>query len=127
MEPPHQGALSTSLLTQCHTTGAQASRLWPTSRTTGPVTSKRDFDDEDASVHAHWALLVAGSSGWGNYRHQSDVLHAYHVLRSGGYRASHIIVMVADDLASNPDNPYPGKIYNKPGGDYMGVGCWLPT
>ncbi len=26
-----------------------------------------------------WALLVAGSSGWYNYRHQADVCHAYHV------------------------------------------------
>ena len=22
-----------------------------------------------------WALLIAGSAGWGNYRHQADVLH----------------------------------------------------
>ena len=26
-----------------------------------------------------WALLVAGSSGYENYRHQADVCHAYQV------------------------------------------------
>lgn len=31
-------------------------------------------------MQAHWAVLVAGSQGWGNYRHQADALHAYHVL-----------------------------------------------
>ena len=25
----------------------------------------------------HWAVLVAGSRGLANYRHQSDVFHAY--------------------------------------------------
>ena len=37
-----------------------------------------DGDDATGVLH-HWALLVAGSSGWGNYRHQSDVAHAYQV------------------------------------------------
>ena len=26
-----------------------------------------------------WAVLVAGSEGWDNYRHQADVCHAYQV------------------------------------------------
>uniref|UniRef100_A0A914XBL5 Legumain n=1 Tax=Plectus sambesii TaxID=2011161 RepID=A0A914XBL5_9BILA len=30
-----------------------------------------------------WALLVAGSNGWSNYRHQADVCHAYKILRVG--------------------------------------------
>ena len=34
----------------------------------------------------HWAVLIAGSSGYGNYRHQSDVCHAYQVLKAGGSR-----------------------------------------
>jgi hypothetical protein len=27
----------------------------------------------------HWALLIAGSHTWANYRHQADVYHAYQV------------------------------------------------
>lgn len=28
------------------------------------------WDEED--VLAHWAIVIAGSSGWWNYRHQAD-------------------------------------------------------
>ena len=43
-----------------------------------------DFvDGDDPGVRAHWAVLVAGSSGWGNYRHQADVFHAYQVGLAG--------------------------------------------
>eukprot|EP00967_Tisochrysis_lutea_P085639 scaffold120320_cov33-Tisochrysis_lutea.AAC.4 len=35
---------------------------------------------EDAAAVSHWAVLVAGSSGYGNYRHQSDVCHAYQIM-----------------------------------------------
>lgn len=42
--------------------------------------SNTDFTDaDDVHVRAHWALLLAGSAGWGNYRHQADVLHSYQV------------------------------------------------
>lgn len=75
-----------------------------------------DFKDgDDDSVKAHWALLIAGSAGWGNYRHQADVCHSYQVLRRGGLRADHIVVMMYDDIASNFENPVPGKIFNRPG------------
>ena len=41
-----------------------------------------DFPDaDDLGVTSHWALLIAGSAGWGNYRHQSDVAHAYQVCK----------------------------------------------
>jgi hypothetical protein len=34
---------------------------------------------EQAAAGSHWAVLIAGSASYGNYRHQSDVCHAYHV------------------------------------------------
>lgn len=48
-----------------------------------------DFSDEDPDVRAHWALLVAGSSGWYNYRHQADVFHAYQVCSSAALLDRH--------------------------------------
>lgn len=46
----------------------------------------KDFEDgDDKRVRRHWALLVAGSQGWSNYRHQADVSHAY--------QASHCIYL----------------------------------
>ncbi|KAL3138308.1 hypothetical protein ABBQ32_006119 [Trebouxia sp. C0010 RCD-2024] len=70
-----------------------------------------------------WALLIAGSGGWGNYRHQADVCHAYQILRHGGLPEENIVVMMADDIATSPSNPHPGQVFNRPGGPdvYDGV------
>jgi len=62
----------------------------------------------------HWAVLVAGSNGWSNYRHQSDTCHAYQILRKNGIPANRIIHIAYDDIARNSQNPFPGKIFNKP-------------
>ena len=32
----------------------------------------------------NWAVLVAGSNGWDNYRNQADVCHAYQILHKNG-------------------------------------------
>uniref|UniRef100_T1K520 legumain n=1 Tax=Tetranychus urticae TaxID=32264 RepID=T1K520_TETUR len=76
----------------------------------------------NAGYNIH-AVLVAGSNGFDNYRHQADVCHAYHVLRNHGVPAENIIVMMYDDIANDPENPYPGKIFNAPNGSdvYAGV------
>ena len=49
----------------------------------------------------HWAVLVAGSNGFWNYRHQADICHAYQVLLKNGFPASNIIVMAYDDIAND--------------------------
>ncbi|KAK2146065.1 hypothetical protein LSH36_635g01059 [Paralvinella palmiformis] len=74
-------------------------------------------------VGEHWALLVAGSSGWYNYRHQADICHAYQVLRRHGFPSNRIITMMFDDIADNTANPTPGEIINHPNGRdvYAGV------
>jgi len=70
-----------------------------------------------------WVLLVAGSNGWFNYRHQADVCHAYQIVHAHGVPDDHIIVMMYDDLAYNKENPTPGKLINQPNGTdvYHGV------
>ena len=62
----------------------------------------------------HWAVLVAGSNGFYNYRHQSDVCHAYNILIKNGMPASRIITLAFDDIARSKENIFPGKIFNKP-------------
>jgi len=70
-----------------------------------------------------WVVLVAGSNGWMNYRHQADVCHAYQIVSAHGVPDDHIIVMMYDDIARNPRNPTPGVIINHPNGTdvYKGV------
>ncbi|KAL0491436.1 legumain [Acrasis kona] len=75
-------------------------------------------------AHAdNWAVLVSGSDGYYNYRHQADVCHTYHLLKNNGYKESNIIVFMKDDIAYNTENPFPGTIINYPGGPnvYEGV------
>lgn len=72
---------------------------------------------------ANWAVLVAGSNGYSNYRHQADICHAYQTLIKGGIPAGNIIVFAYDDIALNPRNPIKGKIFNKPNGPDVYEGC----
>ena len=45
-----------------------------------------------AAVHAdHWAVLVAGSHTYGNYRHHADVAHAYQIAIKQGMSPDNII------------------------------------
>ncbi|CAN6486403.1 unnamed protein product [Victoria cruziana] len=80
-------------------------------------------DEPDDAVGTRWAVLVAGSNGYYNYRHQADVCHAYQLLRRGGLKEENIIVFMYDDIAYSRENPRKGVIINRPkGGDvYAGV------
>jgi legumain len=66
---------------------------------------------------SNWAVIVAGSSGYGNYRHQADACHAYQIMRAKGIPESNIILMAVDDVANNGMNPFRGKLFNKPTAD----------
>jgi legumain len=62
----------------------------------------------------NWAVLVAGSNTYANYRHQADIYHAYQILIKNKFNPDHIITLAYDDLAHNIKNPFKGKIFNKP-------------
>jgi len=80
-------------------------------------------DTENAAAGVHWALLVAGSNGWYNYRHQADICHAYQIMRKHGIPEERIVTMMYDDIANNEENPTPGIVINHPNGSdvYKGV------
>lgn len=62
----------------------------------------------------NFAVLVAGSKGYSNYRHQADICHAYHTLLAKGFPAENIIVFSYNDVAKSSRNPFKGKLFNKP-------------
>ncbi|XP_074341031.1 legumain-like [Apium graveolens] len=102
---------------------------WDGSRPrTGPL-SQLDWTVQpatDADEHVEgstWAVLVAGSNGYDNYRHQADVCHAYQILKKGGLKDENIVVFMFDDIAFNKLNPRKGVIINNPRGHdvYAGV------
>lgn len=67
----------------------------------------------------NYAVLVAASKGWKNYRHQADVLGMYHYLKTRGYDDDHIILIMADDIASNERNPLQGVVRREVDGENL--------
>ena len=62
------------------------------------------------ALDKQWAVVVAASSGFQNYRHQADVLNIYQYLKTLGFSDDHILLVMADDIASSPYNTHPGII-----------------
>ncbi|EAY07223.1 Clan CD, family C13, asparaginyl endopeptidase-like cysteine peptidase [Trichomonas vaginalis G3] len=60
----------------------------------------------------NWAVIMAGSKTYKNYRHQADAFQMYQILRSRGFKKDHIILMAYDDIVDCDENPYPGYVYN---------------
>merc|ERR1711865_615478 len=62
----------------------------------------------------NYTVIVVGSKGYANYRHHADGCHAYQIMKQNGIPESNIILMMQDDVANAEENPYPGKLFNKP-------------
>ena len=97
-------------------------------------TRDADHGPHAASNHTNnWAVLVDTSRFWLNYRHISNLLAFYHIVKSLGFTDNNIIFMtgttltesfnclsllfslnqsVGDDMACSPRNPYPACIYH---------------
>ena len=63
-------------------------------------------------ISANYAVLIAGSKDYSNYRHQSDVFQMYQILISNGFAPQNIILMAYNDIVNNAKNPFKGKIFN---------------
>ena len=63
-----------------------------------------------------WAFIISVSKDFANYRHESDALRQYRILKDRGITDDRIILAVADDIATSPENPEPGIIRNEVNG-----------
>ncbi|XP_031685192.1 legumain isoform X1 [Oncorhynchus kisutch] len=81
------------------------------------------FPTQNSGNGKNWVVIVAGSKGWHNYRHQADACHAYQIVHKNGIPDEQIVVMMYDDLATNEQNLTPGVVINRPNGTnvYKGV------
>lgn len=80
-----------------------------------------EAEDKDAGIiypalSAQYAVLVQGSNGWDNYRHQADVLSVYQMLKKNGFDDDHIILIIDKALAQDSNNPEQGIIRTEDGG-----------
>lgn len=69
------------------------------------------------------AVIVGPSQGWRNYRHQSDALSIYTLLRKNGVPDEDIILLTFDDIPTTPENPLRGDIHNVPRGENVRAGA----
>lgn len=60
-----------------------------------------------------WAFIISVSKDYSNYRHESDALRQYRILRDRGITDDRIIFAIADDIATHPNNLEPGVIRNQ--------------
>ncbi|GAB4854401.1 hypothetical protein Ancab_022987 [Ancistrocladus abbreviatus] len=81
------------------------------------------FTSIDAGQGTKWAVLVAGSTGYRNYRHQANVYHAYQILKKGGLKDENIIIFMYEDVAFDSENPRPSVLINRPDGEDVYAGA----
>lgn len=70
--------------------------------------NQKEFDYPE--LQEQYALIVGASDTWINYRHQADALAFYQLLKTRGYDDDHIILVMEDNIANNPNNPKPGNV-----------------
>ena len=56
------------------------------------------------------AVILSSSRYWFNYRHTINALSIYNLLKENGYSDDNIVLMLADEYASNPRNPFPDRL-----------------
>lgn len=67
--------------------------------------------------HDLWAVIIATSKDWNNYRHQADALAMYHLLKRNGVSDDNIILFLIDDIPYAPENPLEGQVRHVPAGE----------
>jgi len=72
----------------------------------------RNVSGASESSHTNnWAVLVCASRYWFNYRHMANALGMYRTVKRLGIPDSNIILMLADDVACNSRNHFPGCVF----------------
>lgn len=64
-------------------------------------------------LFVRYSLLIGGSKGYSNYRHQSDIMTLSTMLHSD--KDNVVTTLIYDDIAYNKQNPFKGQLFN----DYL--------
>ena len=88
----------------------------------GVIDTQKDKHVQYEPLQDRYAVVMATSTGWDNYRHQADALDIYRMLKKAGYDDDHIVLITEDDLADNPENPHPGVVHVLPDGENLHPG-----
>lgn len=91
--------------------------MWNWNNTKQQEFTYNDYNICYPELKEKYALIIATSSGWSNYRHQADAMSIYQLLKRYGYTDDHIILICQDDIANNDKNIYPGIMKVSPDGE----------
>lgn len=91
--------------------------MWNWSNTKQQEFTYKDYNINYPELKDKYALIIATSSGWSNYRHQADAMSIYQLLKKNGYTDDHIVLICQDDIAYNAKNIYPGVMKVAPDGE----------
>jgi glycosylphosphatidylinositol transamidase (GPIT) subunit GPI8 len=70
--------------------------------------SELEINVETTNIHA---MIVSSSRYWFNYRHAMNALGMYEIFRQNGIPDENIILMIADEYATNARNPYKNRMH----------------
>ena len=62
----------------------------------------------------NWAIIISTSKYFFNYRHNSNALTVYKMVKELGIPDSQILLMLPEDVACTPRNPFPATVFNNP-------------
>lgn len=101
------------------TASTRASWIWNISTNEEELKKTVGVEMTYDDLESKWAVLVAASTGWANYRHQADILFVYQILKKNGFPDDHIVLILADDIANYKRNKNKGTIIARPGGENL--------
>lgn len=85
-------------------------QAWDWQTTVMQTFSSDQKDFSYPELQNRWAVVVATSDTWANYRHQADALAMYQLLKRHGYDDSHIVLVMEDNIAYNKNNLHQGEV-----------------
>jgi len=66
---------------------------------------------QPARHKSNHAVIVSASRYWFNYRHEINALSIYNILKENGFTDDNIVLMLADEFAINPRNPFKNRMH----------------
>ncbi|KAG7357854.1 peptidase C13 family protein [Nitzschia inconspicua] len=79
-----------------------------TTRSNNNNKNGNNVNTNNDNIHA---MIVSSSRYWFNYRHAMNALGMYQILRNNGIPDDNIVLMIADEYASNARNPYKNRMH----------------
>lgn len=62
----------------------------------------------------NYALLIVGTKGYENYRHQAEICRLSHILTEKGIKSTQLIIFSYNDVINADENPFKGELYSDP-------------